>query len=106
MVRLHLEKNLYGFKRLIVDNQRVYIWPRYIRARDAAGKPLLIASGVILRAIRFTEWSGAVLGERSDQRGLWEADQLCLDLVGRGTFYGLLALLRGQLFQDADFAEV
>ena len=90
----------------MVDNQRVYIWPRYIQARDADGKPLLIASGVILRAIRFTEWSGAVLVERSDQGGLWEADQLCLDLVGRGTFYGLLALLRGQLFQDADFAEV
>jgi len=46
-----------------------------------------------------------MLGERSDQRGLWEADYLYLDLVGRGTFYGLLASLRGQLFQDADFAE-
>ena len=46
-----------------------------------------------------------MLGERSDQRGLWEADQLYLDLVGRDTFYGLLASLRGQLFRDADFAE-
>lgn len=46
-----------------------------------------------------------MLGERSDQRGLWEADHLYLDLVGRETFYGLLASLRGQLFQDADFAE-
>ena len=26
----------------------------------------------------------AMLGERSNQRGLWEADQLYLDLVGRG----------------------
>ena len=34
---------------------------------------------------------------------MWEADQLYLDLVGRDTFYGLLASLRGQLFRDADF---
>lgn len=47
-----------------------------------------------------------MLGERSDQRGLWEADQLYLDLVGRDTFYGLLASLRGRLFRDADFAEL
>ena len=47
-----------------------------------------------------------MLGERSDQRGLWEADQLYLDLVGRDTFYGLLASLRGKLFRDADFAEL
>ena len=46
-----------------------------------------------------------MLGERSEQKGLWEADHLYLDLVGRDTFYGLLASLRGQLFQDADFAE-
>ena len=46
-----------------------------------------------------------MLGERLDQRGLWEADRLYLDHVGRDTFYGLLALLRGRLFRDADFAE-
>ena len=45
-----------------------------------------------------------MLGERSDQRGLWEADRLYLDHVGRNTFYGLLASLRSQLFRDADFA--
>ena len=45
-----------------------------------------------------------MLGERTDQRGLWEADRLYLDLVGRDTFYGLLASLRGRLFRDADFA--
>ena len=45
-----------------------------------------------------------MLGERSDQRGLWEADRLYLDHVGRDTFYGLLASLRGRLFRDADFA--
>ena len=45
-----------------------------------------------------------MLGERSDQRGLWEADRLYLDHVGRDAFYGLLASLRGQLFRDADFA--
>ena len=46
-----------------------------------------------------------VLGERSDQRGLWEADRLYLDHVGKDTFYGLLASMRGRLFRDADFAE-
>ena len=46
-----------------------------------------------------------MLGERSDQRGLWEADRLYLDHVGRDTFYGLLASLRGRLFRDADFGE-
>ena len=46
-----------------------------------------------------------MLGERSDQRGLWEADRLYLDHVGRDTFYGVLASLRGRLFRDADFAE-
>ena len=47
-----------------------------------------------------------MLGERSDQMGLWEADQLYLGLVGRDSFYGLLAALRGQLFRDADYAEL
>ena len=46
-----------------------------------------------------------MLGERSGQKGLWEADRLYLDHVGRDTFYGLLASLRGRLFRDADFAE-
>ena len=46
-----------------------------------------------------------MLGERSDQRGLWEADQLYLDHVGRDTFYGLLASLRGRMFLDTEFAE-
>ncbi len=46
-----------------------------------------------------------MLGERSDQRGLWEADRLYLDHVGRESFYGLLASLRGRLFRDADFAQ-
>ena len=46
------------------------------------------------------------MGERSDQRGLWEADRLYLDHVGKDSFYGLLASLRGQLFRDSDFAEL
>ena len=46
-----------------------------------------------------------MLGERSDQRGLWEADRLYLDHVGRESFYGVLASPRGRLFRDADFAE-
>ena len=45
-----------------------------------------------------------MLGERSNQRGLWEADSLYLEHVGRDSFYGILASLRGQLFRDCDFA--
>ena len=47
-----------------------------------------------------------MLGKRSDQKGLWEAERLYLDYVGKDTFYGLLASLRGQLFSDDDFAEI
>ena len=47
-----------------------------------------------------------MLGKRSEQKGLWEADRLYLDYVGNDTFYGLLASLRGQLFSDDDFAEI
>ena len=47
-----------------------------------------------------------MLGKRSDQKGLWEADRLYLGYVGKDTFYGLLASLRGQLFSDDDFAEI
>ena len=47
-----------------------------------------------------------MLGKRSDQKGLWEADRLYLDYVGKDTFYGLLASLRDQLFSDDDFAEI
>ena len=37
---------------------------------------------------------------------LWEADSLYIDHVGRESFYGLLASMRGQLFRDEDFAEL
>ena len=47
-----------------------------------------------------------MLGERSDQRGLWEADRLYLDHVGKDTFYGLLASLRGRLFPGLRFRGV
>jgi len=45
-----------------------------------------------------------MLGRRSKQLGLFEADQLYLDYVGRESFYGFLAGQRGQLFPDEDFA--
>jgi hypothetical protein len=45
-----------------------------------------------------------MLGKRSDQRGLFEADHLYLDFVGRDSFYGFLASQRGQLFRDEEFA--
>ena len=47
-----------------------------------------------------------MLGQRSDQRGLLEADHLYVDHVGRESFYGLLASMRGQLFRDEEFAEL
>ena len=45
-----------------------------------------------------------MLGERGPQRGLFEADTMYLDHVGRESFYGFLASQRDQLFRDQDFA--
>jgi hypothetical protein len=45
-----------------------------------------------------------MLGKRSPQRGLFEADTVYGDFVGRDTFYGFLAAQRGTLFRDEDFA--
>jgi transposase len=46
-----------------------------------------------------------MLGKRSRQRSLFEADNQYLDYVGRDSFYGFLARQRGRLFGDEDFAE-
>jgi len=45
-----------------------------------------------------------MLGRRSAQRGLVEAEPRCADLVGRDTFYGWLASQREELFPDELFA--
>src|SRR6266568_5170366 len=45
-----------------------------------------------------------MLGERSAQRGLFEADTMFADFVGRQNFYGFLASQRDELFRDEDFA--
>ena len=45
-----------------------------------------------------------MLGERSDQGVLWEADRLYLDHVGRDTFYGLLASLRGRFVSRVNYS--
>src|SRR5712692_7613257 len=45
-----------------------------------------------------------MLGERGPQRGLFEADTMYLDFVGRNSFYGFLALHRGEIFRDEDFS--
>lgn len=45
-----------------------------------------------------------MIGKRSDQLGLFEADHLYVDHVGRDSFYGFLASQRGRLFRDEDFA--
>jgi len=45
-----------------------------------------------------------MLGERSPQRGMFEADHLYLPFVGEDTFYGFLARHRAELFRDEAFA--
>jgi hypothetical protein len=45
-----------------------------------------------------------VLGKRSAQRGLFEADMRYGEFVGQRTFYGYLASQRDELFRDQDFA--
>ena len=47
-----------------------------------------------------------MLGKRSLQRGMFEADHLYLDYVGRESFYGFLATERGNLFRDEDFGRL
>jgi transposase len=47
-----------------------------------------------------------MLGKRSPQMSLFQADHLYLDYVGRKTFYGFLAQHRGQLFRDEDFSSL
>ena len=65
----------------------------------------MIWRAVILRAIK-ASGAGQCWESVRTQKGLWEADRLYLDYVGKDTFYGLLASLRGQLFSDDDFAEI
>src|SRR6266496_5122551 len=45
-----------------------------------------------------------MLGQRSAQWGMFEADTLYGDFVGKRTFYGFLASQRNELFRDEDFA--
>ena len=45
-----------------------------------------------------------MLGTRSDQLSLYQADKYYLDLVGRDSFYGQIAANRDRLFPDEDFA--
>src|SRR5881392_3275062 len=47
-----------------------------------------------------------MLGKRSAQQGMFEADTLYRDFVGQRTFYGYLASQRYELFRDADFAKL
>lgn len=46
-----------------------------------------------------------MLGKRSRQRGLFEANHPYLEFVGWDSFYGFLASQGDQLFRDEDFAE-
>jgi len=45
-----------------------------------------------------------MLGQRSPQRGFFDADVQYLDRVGRSSFYGFVSQHRGELFRDEDFA--
>jgi hypothetical protein len=45
-----------------------------------------------------------MLGKRSAQRGLFEADTTYGAFVGRDSFYGWLASQRGELFRDEEYA--
>ena len=45
-----------------------------------------------------------MLGKRSAQRGLFEADSMFAEFVGQRSFYGYLASQRHELFRDEDFA--
>src|SRR5690242_12481139 len=45
-----------------------------------------------------------MLGQRSAQWSMFEADTLFADFVGRQNFYGFLASQRGELFRDEEFA--
>jgi len=47
-----------------------------------------------------------MLGKRSAQPGLFDADTMYLDFVGRDSFYGFLATQRSSLFSDADFVDL
>ena len=47
-----------------------------------------------------------MLGRQSAQRGLFDADTMYLDFVGRDSFYGFLATQRSRIFHDEDFADL
>jgi hypothetical protein len=47
-----------------------------------------------------------MLGQRSAQRGMFEADTWFADFVGRQNFYGFLASQRDELFRDEQFADL
>jgi hypothetical protein len=47
-----------------------------------------------------------MLGKRSAQRGLFEADNVLGAFVGEDSFYGYLAAQRGTLFRDDDFTDL
>lgn len=47
-----------------------------------------------------------MLGKRSTQPLLFDADTMYLDSVGRDSFYGFLVTQRSHLFRDEDFADL
>jgi len=79
----------------MTTNRPLEIWPK-----SGLAKPDLIYFG------QTNKGRMRMLGERSSQRGLFEADHLYLEHVGRHSFYGFLASMRGKLFRDEEFADL
>ncbi len=69
-------------------------------SRSSAEKFVILDQSCLLRY----KWQegGLMLGKRSPQRGMFEADNLYLDFVGPDMFYGFLARHRSELFRDED----
>ena len=65
----------------------------------------MIWPAVILRAIE-ASGAGQCWESVRTKRAFGKRTGLYLGYVGKDTFYGLLASLRGQLFSDDDFAEI
>ena len=72
-------------------------------AQDAGSKTTVFASAELWPNLRRNRQH---VGERCSQRSLFEAEHLYLYHVRRHSFYGFLALMRNQLFQDKKFAEL
>src|SRR5438105_7427998 len=77
-----------------------------VRPKRSTPPPQEEGAGCSIRGERARLEVRDMLGKRGLQRGLFDADTLYSDFVGRDTFYGWLARQRGTLFRDEDFAQL